>query len=132
MFFLEKRFFLNRLIRTWFYHFKKVYFWMTIWLPPLFVSLLYYAIGHFIDKGNAKYLIAGYNTLSEEKRKLFDMDNFLPFFKAFFKKQAVYSFLLFAIVKVLSGMKIAVICYALFLSIAIIYLMAKARHFYKK
>ena len=56
---------------------------MSIILPVIFVSILYYAIGHFINKENAKYLLSGYNTVNKEERKKFDIENYLVFFKAF-------------------------------------------------
>ena len=68
---------------------------MSIYVPVIFVSILYYAIGYFINKENAKYLLTGYNTMSDEERKKFDIENYLVFFKAFFKKQSVYSFIIF-------------------------------------
>ena len=45
---------------------------MSIYVPVIFVSILYYAIGYFINKENAKYLLSGYNTMSDEERKKFD------------------------------------------------------------
>jgi len=49
-----------------------------------FVGLLYLAIGFFINKNNARYLLAGYNTMDEEKRQKFPIDNYLVFFKKIF------------------------------------------------
>ena len=53
---------------------------MSIYIPVIFVSILYYAIGYFINKENAKYLLSGYNTMSDEERKKFDIENYLVFF----------------------------------------------------
>jgi len=58
------------------------------------MSLIYLSIGIFINKENARYLLAGYNTMSEEDRSKFDIDGYLHFFKAFFMGLA--AFLLFA------------------------------------
>jgi hypothetical protein len=57
---------------------------MSIYVPVIFVSILYYAIGYFINKENAKYLLSGYNTMSDEERKKFDIENYLVFFKSSF------------------------------------------------
>ena len=45
---------------------------MTIYIPVIFVSVLYYAIGIIMNKENAKYLLSGYNTMSDEERKKFE------------------------------------------------------------
>ena len=37
---------------------------MSIYFPVIFVSVLFYAIGYFINKENSKYLLSGYNTMS--------------------------------------------------------------------
>jgi len=58
---------------------------MSIYFPVIFVSALYYAIGYFINEENPKYLLSGYNTMSDEERKKFDIENYLIFFKSFFK-----------------------------------------------
>ena len=50
---------------------------MSIYIPVIFVSALYYAIGHFINKENAKILLAGYNFMTDKERKKFDIENYL-------------------------------------------------------
>ena len=53
--------------------------------------LSYLAIAFVITPSNARYLLAGYNTMSDEKRKAFDIDGYLrDFFKPFFKKLALF------------------------------------------
>ena len=66
---------------------------MSLYIPVIFVSVLYISISYFINQDNAKFLLSGYNTMSEEKRKKFDIKNYLIFFKRFIKKQAVSHFL---------------------------------------
>ena len=56
----------------------------------LFMSLLYLAIGYGINKDNAKYLIAGYNTMGPERQEKFDIEGYLNFFKPFFKKLSLF------------------------------------------
>ena len=60
-------------------------------LPVGLVSLLYLAIGSFINRNNARYLLAGYNTMSEEKRKKFPIDSYLVFFKKFFNRMSIFT-----------------------------------------
>ena len=53
-------------------------------------SLVYLLIGLGINKKNARYLLSGYNTMSQAKRDAFDIDRYLKFFKSSFKKLALF------------------------------------------
>jgi hypothetical protein len=44
------------------------------------MSFSYLAVAFVITPANAGYLLAGYNTMSEEKRKTFDIDRYLTIF----------------------------------------------------
>ncbi|MGB1349952.1 MAG: DUF3784 domain-containing protein [Flavobacteriaceae bacterium] len=103
---------------------------MSIYVPVIFVSILYYAIGYFINKENAKYLLSGYNTMSDEERKKFDIENYLVFFKAFFKKQSVYSLLVFPVFHLMFDDEKAILIWSLYITIAIVYLYIKSKKFY--
>ena len=103
---------------------------MSIYIPVIFVSILYYAIGYFINKENAKYLLTGYNTMSDEERKKFDIENYLVFFKAFFKKQSVYSLLVFPVFHLMFDDEKAILIWSLYITIAIVYLYIKSKKFY--
>ena len=103
---------------------------MSIYVPVIFVSILYYAIGYFINKENAKYLLTGYNTMSDEERKKFDIENYLVFFKAFFKKQSVYSLLVFPVLHLMFDDEKAILIWSLFITIALVYLYIKSKKFY--
>lgn len=103
---------------------------MSIYVPVIFVSVLYYAIGYFINKENAKYLLSGYNTMSDEERKKFDIENYLVFFKAFFKKQSVYSLLVFPVFHLMFDDEKAILIWSLYITIAIVYLYIKSKKFY--
>lgn len=50
-------------------------------LTILCASLVYLLIGLGINKKNARYLLSGYNTMSQAKRDAFDIDRYLKFFK---------------------------------------------------
>ena len=103
---------------------------MSIYVPVIFVSILYYAIGYFTNKENAKYLLTGYNTMSDEERKKFDIENYLVFFKAFFKKQSVYSLLVFPVFHLMFDDEKAILIWSLYITIAIVYLYIKSKKFY--
>ena len=63
----------------------------TLLLTTGFMSLSYLAVAFVITPANARYLLAGYNTMSEEKQQAFDIDRYLAvFFKPFFKKLAFF------------------------------------------
>ncbi len=47
------------------------------------MSLLFIAIGFIVTVDNAKYLLAGYNTMSEEERSKVDIHSYIPYFKKF-------------------------------------------------
>jgi len=57
---------------------------MEIFLTVFFVDVIFIAIAYLLNKNNAKYLLAGYNTMSKEERKKVDLPNFLIFWKKFF------------------------------------------------
>lgn len=51
--------------------------------PILFISILLTGIGFLVTENNASYLLSGYNTMSEEEKKQFDIKSYIPFFRKF-------------------------------------------------
>jgi len=47
------------------------------------LGLLFFGLGFILTENNAKYLLSGYNTMSKEERKKFDLKGFIPFYKNF-------------------------------------------------
>ena len=47
------------------------------------MSLLFVAIGFIVTENNAKYLLSGYNTMSEEERKKVDIKAYISYFRKF-------------------------------------------------
>ena len=47
------------------------------------ISLLFIAIAFLVTENNAKYLLAGYNTMNEENRKKVNIKVYMRFFKRF-------------------------------------------------
>lgn len=105
---------------------------MSIYYPVIFVSALFYAIGSFINKENSKYLLSGYNTMSEEERKKFDLDAYLKLFKPFFKQQALISFMVFQIFNFLYNDNVSLIIWCIYISTAPLYLVLKSNRFKRK
>ena len=102
---------------------------MTIYIPVIFVSVLYYAIGIIMNKENAKYLLAGYNTMKDEDRKRFDIENYIVFFKAFFKQQSLYSFIIFQLSYLYFDDEKSILIWSSYITAAIIYLLVKSKKF---
>lgn len=48
-----------------------------------FTALLFIALSFILTENNAKTLLAGYNTMSEEERKTINIKSFISFFKSF-------------------------------------------------
>tara|TARA_B100000953_G_scaffold48876_1_gene37359 strand:- start:482 stop:799 length:318 start_codon:yes stop_codon:yes gene_type:complete len=70
---------------------------MEIFWVVLFVDVIFIGVAYLVNKDNAKYLLAGYNTMSVEERKKFDLENFLIFWKKFFVILAFASTTIFVI-----------------------------------
>lgn len=47
------------------------------------ISLLFVGVGLIVTENNAKYLLSGYNTMSEEDRKKVDIKAYIPYFRKF-------------------------------------------------
>jgi hypothetical protein len=47
------------------------------------LSVILFGIGFILNKNNAKYLLSGYNTMSEEEKSNFNLDEYLVFFRKF-------------------------------------------------
>lgn len=73
---------------------------LTIYFTVLFISFTYLLIGFGINKKNAKYLLAGYNTMRNDQRDKFDIESYLQSFKPFFKKLALFPPITFILVSI--------------------------------
>jgi hypothetical protein len=47
------------------------------------ISLLFVAIGFILSEKNARYLLSGYNLMSEKDRQKFDIAAYVPYFRNF-------------------------------------------------
>ena len=52
-------------------------------LVLLGLSLIFVALGYIVTEKNAKNLLSGYNTMSEQERQAFDLKSFIPVFRKF-------------------------------------------------
>jgi hypothetical protein len=65
------------------------------------MSLLYLLIGFGINKDNAGYLLAGYNSMTPEQKQKFNIRKYLEFFNSFFKKVSLFPSLSFGLMYLL-------------------------------
>ena len=49
----------------------------------IFLSILFIAIGFIVTETNSKYLLSGYNTMSEEEQEKVDIKSYIVFFRNF-------------------------------------------------
>lgn len=47
------------------------------------IGLLFFALGFIVNKSNAKYILAGYNTMSEKEREKVKLEPYLSYLKKF-------------------------------------------------
>lgn len=52
-------------------------------LPILILSLIIFTVGFILNKNNAKYLLSGYNTMSDVEKEHYDLEAFLKFNRKF-------------------------------------------------
>ena len=52
-------------------------------IASILLAFVFVGIGFLITKKNAKHLLSGYNTMSEEDRKNFNLTDYLKFFRKF-------------------------------------------------
>ena len=86
------------------------------------IGVIHYLIGNYINKENAKILLAGYNTMSKFEREKFDIDEYLKFFKPFFKKLGIYSVIIYFVFSLLLDETTTLLVWTITVTIPVIYL----------
>ena len=86
---------------------------LVSYLVPILTSLIYLSLGIFINSENARYLLAGYNTMSDAERSKFDIDSYLYFFKRFFKGLAVSLLLIWILLDIFVGLGAGIVLWIL-------------------
>ena len=94
------------------------------------MSLLFIVIGFIVTENNAKYLLAGYNTMNNEERKKVDIKAYIGYFKKFHLFLGA-SFFLIGILLIYSGFEnetsIFIVAYPL---LAYIYFIATSTKYF--
>ena len=86
------------------------------------IGVIHYLIGNYINKENAKILLAGYNTMSKVEREKFDIDEYLEFFRPFFKKLGIYSVIIYFVFSLLLDETTTLLVWTITVTIPLIYL----------
>ena len=100
-------------------------------LGLIFVNIIFIAIAKYINTENAKFFLAGYNTMSEKERDNFDLVNYLKFFKSFFIKLTFYSTLIFAVTYFAYTEEVAAIAWCISLTTPWPYFIIKSQKYSK-
>jgi hypothetical protein len=95
----------------------------------IFISSLYLLIGFGINKDNARYLLAGYNTMTSEQKQKFNIDKYLEFFNPFFKKLCLYPPLSFGLMYILFEGEQLILTWSLLQMLPFVWFTAKSLKF---
>jgi hypothetical protein len=96
-----------------------------------FVNIIFIAIAKYINTKNAKFFLAGYNTMSDKERDNFDLVNYLKFFKSFFIKLTFYSTLIFAVTYFVYSEEVAALAWCISLTIPWPFFIIKSQKYSK-
>ncbi len=66
-----------------------------MWIIVIFISVINILFAFIINDKNARYFLAGYNTMSEEERKSFDIVKFIKALKTIFLITGIFTLLLY-------------------------------------
>ena len=102
---------------------------MEMLLGVIICDISFIGIVYGVNQDNAKYLLAGYNTMSKEKQESFDIKNYLKFFKKFFINLAIYSSLIYLIFYIAFDEVTASIVYIISILIPLPYMVYKGNKF---
>lgn len=105
---------------------------MDSYFPVILIDVIFILIAFIINKHNAKYLLAGYNTMTIEELKRFDINGYLILFKKFFIILTITSSILFALLINFSSQKTSLIGYSVFISIMILWISFSSNKYNKK
>lgn len=92
----------------------------------LFMSILFVVIGFIVTENNAKYILAGYNTMSEEQRKSINLKTYLAFFRRFHLFLGISTLIISLALYYIVGEDVAGIFLALYPILAYIYFIARS------
>lgn len=95
------------------------------------MGALFIGIGYIVTEKNAKYMLSGYNTMSEEDRALVDIKNYIPFFRQFHLYLGVSFILIGSSLHYLYGETASGVFMGLYPIVAYIYFIWRSQEFTK-
>ena len=95
------------------------------------LSILFAGLGFLLTENNARYLLAGYNTMPEEEREKTDIKSYIPFFRKFHLWLGL-SFLALGVPLALINKNAGSIFLAVYPVAAYAFFLWKSRKFYKE
>lgn len=98
-------------------------------LGVIICDISFIGIAYGVNQDNAKYLLAGYNTMSKKNQESFDIKNYLKFFKKFFINLAIYSSLIYLTFYIAFDEVTASIVYIISILIPLPYMVYKGNKF---
>jgi len=102
---------------------------VEILIALIFADLCFIFVAFGVNENNAKYLLAGYNTMSKEEKESFDLINYLKFFRKFFINLTIYSTLFFVIFYIAFDEITALIAYCVPIIVSTPYMIYKGNKF---
>lgn len=98
----------------------------------IIICVLFIALAFILTENNAKYLLAGYNTMSPEERKKVDIKGLITYFKRFFIFLGVSLMIVGLTTGYYLSEKNTALIFSFYIIIACIYLVISSQKFYKK
>ncbi|MAJ52044.1 MAG: hypothetical protein CMB82_10605 [Flammeovirgaceae bacterium] len=105
---------------------------VILWCSVALTQLTFLAIPYLINESNAKYYLAGYNTLSKADRKNFDLKGYLVFQKKFLITYSLTTAFIFIVSYFILLPINVVIIYVISLTIPLPYLIIQGNKFKNK
>ena len=96
------------------------------------ISLVFVGLAFILTENNAKYLLAGYNTMSPEERKKVDIKGLIAYFKRFFIFLGISFLGIGLAVSHYFSENIVALIICLYPIVSMIYFVVKSQKFYKK
>jgi len=97
-----------------------------VFLIIFFTSLIFLGCAKVINEKNAKYLLAGYNTMTKKEKEQFDLKSYLIFFKKFFINLAFYPLILAIVFYFLVDFSTMIILYSISITLPFPYFIYKS------
>ena len=97
-----------------------------------FTAILFIALAFILTENSAKYLLAGYNTMSADERKKVNIKGLIAYFKSFFIFLGISLLMIGLLANYYLTENLAGLIISVYITLACIYLVISSRKFYNK